>query len=257
MFGLFLCSILLLGQGFSQEMVGKGLNMAHAKLEGYNHLLKLIVSENEMSRKGQVARVAYPLSTPRPDYRVTSKDVRYFLKHSLLSRCTASQLQTNSCFCEGRFDEAKVFRNETLGFQSVVAADPLNKLIVISYQMPLSEKNWESNNKNFLVSHPAIKGREKVHRGHLEDALSIHSQMKPAILAMFKDPEYQNYKLHVTGYSFGASIAAISLPPMAKIHQGKRTTHQSSALFLLWPTPRKPRVCQIPGKPGSTNCPLR
>ncbi|KAJ9048918.1 hypothetical protein DSO57_1029907 [Entomophthora muscae] len=177
MFGFakyYLISILLLDQGACQG-IPKTLTKAYLRVDSFNRLIKLINDKYDMISDGEDVRIGHLLPAPRPDYGITSNTMKFYLKHSLLSLCKPEDFQANKCFCEGRFVDAKLFKNETIDSQAIVAADPNNKLIVVSYRMTVSEKNWASNYKADLVEHPIVKGAPLVHEGHLEVVL-VHPQ---------------------------------------------------------------------------------
>ncbi|KAJ9063330.1 hypothetical protein DSO57_1001235 [Entomophthora muscae] len=232
-----LLTFLLAGQGSGQRFIGKGIGKVHGRIEGINKLLKLVVAEEMHNNNGLVGRESFSLAAPRRDYGITSNDVRYYLKHSLLSMCTPKDLESDRCFCKGKFEDAVIFKNRTLDSQAIVAADPANRLLVISYRMSVSEKNWDSNYKVDLARHPDLKGQEKVHRGHLEFFTSLYPQMKLAVLAMLKEPKYKDYKLHVTGYSLGASSAIISLPSWTRLLKENKLRNKIQLYSYSGPRP--------------------
>ncbi|KAJ9071589.1 hypothetical protein DSO57_1035495 [Entomophthora muscae] len=126
-------------------------------MEGFNRLLKLMVAQDELIKNGHAERESFLLRLPRPDYGISSDTMYFYLQHSLLSMCKPAELQSNTCFCEGKVVDAKLFGNETLDSQAIVAVDVRNKLILVSYRMSVSEKNWDTNYKHTLVKHPPPK----------------------------------------------------------------------------------------------------
>ncbi|KAJ9063328.1 hypothetical protein DSO57_1001233 [Entomophthora muscae] len=175
-------------------------------------LQELISKVDVLNSKGEVGRIVFPLDPARPSYGVNSGEMLYYLQHSLVSICSAELIAKKLCFCEDKFKEVQVFKNVTLDSQAAVAVDPLTKVIVVSYRMTVSDENWVTNYKDMLVSHPLLDAQEKVHQGYLEYSQSLHRQLEPAVLSLLANPKYLGYGLHITGYSLGASAAAISLP---------------------------------------------
>ncbi|KAJ9063336.1 hypothetical protein DSO57_1001241 [Entomophthora muscae] len=214
MLGYSKCFIgaVLLGHCCSQGLMVKGVTKAYNRVDGFGNLLKLVLTWEKLNYNGEVGHEPNPLPSPRPDFGITAEDMYYFLPHSLLALCSPNQVAFDDCFCEGTFENAKHFRNESLDAQAVVAADPNKQVIVVSIRMSVSEKNWDSNYKLDLAKHPLLTGKEKVHRGHLEYFLTLRRQLVPAVVTMLRTPKYNNYSLHLTGYSLGASASTISLP---------------------------------------------
>ncbi|KAJ9059789.1 hypothetical protein DSO57_1037882 [Entomophthora muscae] len=208
--------LLLLEQGACQMDSG-AFDSMRGMSTGFLGLRKLIGSAVKLSNSGSMGRKSYPLLPPRKDYGITPNDVKYYLKHSMLSVCKPEEIKSNTCFCDGKFEKAKVFRNDTLDSQGVVAVDPKNKLIVVSYRLTVSSKNYATDYDSVLVNYPSHKGQEKVHRGNLIYFKSLHYQMEPLVLSLLRNPRYRHYRLHLTGYSLGAAVAAISLPTWQKI----------------------------------------
>ncbi|KAJ9048920.1 hypothetical protein DSO57_1029909 [Entomophthora muscae] len=237
MFGFakyYLISILLLDQGACQG-IPKPLAKTYLRVDSFGRLIKLIDTEHELLSSGAAVRKGHPLPAPRPDYGITSNTMKYYLKHSLLSLCKPEEFQANACFCEGRFVGAKLFKNETIDSQAIVAADPNNKLIVVSYRMTVSEKNWVSNYKADLAEHPVVKGAPMVHEGHLEFVQSVHRDMEPAVIELLR--KYKDFKLHITGYSLGASASAISLPIWMKVLKKNKLNNKVQVFTYSGPRP--------------------
>ncbi|KAJ9063352.1 hypothetical protein DSO57_1001258 [Entomophthora muscae] len=209
---LFIGTVLFFGHCSCYGYMATGLNMAYNRVGGFGKLLKLILTCEELKVKGEIIHVNHSLPPPRPDFGITAEDMRYFLPHSLLALCTANQVASRNCFCEGKFENAKHFRNESLDAQAVIAADPNRKVIVVSIRMTVSDKNWDTNYRADLVPHPLLQSHQKVHQGHLEHFLALRKQLVPAIVTMLRNPEYKDYSLHISGFSLGASVSAISLP---------------------------------------------
>ncbi|KAJ9076024.1 hypothetical protein DSO57_1030081 [Entomophthora muscae] len=202
--------LLFLGLISSKNLIADGFDVVNDLVNGFNRLLQLVVSVEALNNQGLSKKVSVPLIPPRRDYGITPEDVQRYFKHSMLSKCTASQLQNERCYCKGKFQEPVLFNNMIINSQSVVAIDPTNKLVVISYRATVSERNWESNLKTSLVPHPYINGPQRVHDGILEYVSSIYRQMEPTVVRMLrKNP---SYKLHITGYSLGGCASFISVP---------------------------------------------
>lgn len=210
------CFFLLMLLGACQELPG-GLVTLFGAVDGVLRLRQLISNVNDQDAKGLVGRQSYPLPKARRDYGVTSQDMEYFLQHSFLAMCNAGQIETGRCFCQGKFAGARVFKNETLDAQATVGVDSYNGLIVVSYRMSVSERNWETNYITRLVRHPLLAAQLKVHQGHLEYVQSLHRHMEPVVLDLLRNPKHRSYKLHLTGYSLGGSASAIALPIWAKV----------------------------------------
>ncbi|KAJ9076025.1 hypothetical protein DSO57_1030082 [Entomophthora muscae] len=202
--------LIFLGLISSDNLIADGFDKANDLVDGFNRILQLVVSTEALINQGLSKKESVPLIPPRRDYGITPEDVQRYLRHSILSKCTASQLQNGRCYCEGKFQEPVLFNNRTIDSQSVVAIDPTNKLVVISYRVTVSEKNWESNLKSGLVPHPYINGPQRVHDGYLEYVSSLYRQMEPTVVRMLR--KHPSYKLHITGYSLGGCVSFISLP---------------------------------------------
>ncbi|KAJ9068504.1 hypothetical protein DSO57_1028013 [Entomophthora muscae] len=206
------CAFVFLGHCSSQGLMAKGITIAYNRVDGFGKLLKLIVAWEDLNKKGEIGHEFHPLASPRPDFGITSEDMHYFLPHSVLSLCTAKQVASNGCFCEGNFENAMHFKNESFDSQAVVAADPNRNVIAVSIRMSVTDKNWDSNYRSDLVPHPLLESHQKVHLGHLEYFLTLRRQLVPAVVTMLRNPKYKDYALHISGYSLGASASAISLP---------------------------------------------
>ncbi|KAJ9071587.1 hypothetical protein DSO57_1035493 [Entomophthora muscae] len=196
--------------GFSAVEANGG--QQSAAVNGLHHLRQLISQVDEANAQGKVGRTQYQLPLPRPQYNLGPGELEYFLQHSLIAGCDSQTIEANRCFCQDKFVMASVFLNTTMDAQAVVAVDPRNKLVVVSYRATVSQINWDTNEDYQLVSYPNIGGNTMVHQGHLRHLLSIHYQMEPHVLQYLSDPRFSGYTLHLTGYSLGASVAAISLP---------------------------------------------
>ncbi|KAJ9063355.1 hypothetical protein DSO57_1030085 [Entomophthora muscae] len=205
-----LIPFIFLGLGTSQKLIANGLDKANTVVDGLNRLVQLGISTEALESKGLAKKESLPLSPPRIDYGFTPEEIRYYIKHTGISRCSPSQIENNNCFCEGKFQEARVFINETFDAHSGIAIDELNSLVVIAYRDTLSEKNWDNNFRSSLINHPLISGSAKVHDGHLEYVNSLFPQMEPTVVNWLR--KHPTYKLHITGYSLGGSASFISLP---------------------------------------------
>ncbi|KAJ9064429.1 hypothetical protein DSO57_1030765 [Entomophthora muscae] len=205
-FHVYLAAFIGFGCGRTPSVIDK----AHDIMYSLNNLHQLAAKVIAYDKKGMLVKDSILLDTPRIDYGITPEILRYYFKHAMISLCTPAQLKQESCYCEGKFRDPKLFYNETLDAQSAVAIDDINKLVVVSYRITVSEMNWQTNYKSNLVSHPSIDGPSKVHEGHLEYVISLQPMMEPTVVEMLK--RYPNHKLHITGYSLGASLAIIALP---------------------------------------------
>ncbi|KAJ9063351.1 hypothetical protein DSO57_1001256 [Entomophthora muscae] len=214
-----------------------GLTMVYNRVGGFGRLLKLIITCEELRIKGEIVHENHILSSPRPDFGITAKDMHYFLPHSVLSLCTANQVASKSCFCEGAFENAMHFRNESLDAQAVIAADPNRKVLVVSLRMSVSDINWDSNYRSDLVPHPLLESHQKVHQGHLEYFLTLRRQLVPAIVKMLRSPEYKDYSLHITGFSLGASVSAVSLPYWIKDLKSNKINNKIQLFTYSGPRP--------------------
>ncbi|KAJ9064426.1 hypothetical protein DSO57_1030762 [Entomophthora muscae] len=234
---LFICTILLFGHCSCEGYMAAGLTMIYNRVGGFGRLLKLITTCKELKIKGEIIHESHSLPSPRPDFGITAEDMYYFLPHSLLSLCTPSQVASDDCFCEGTFENAKHFRNESLDAQAVIASDPKRKVLVVSIRMTVSDKNWDTNYRSDLVPHPLLKGSQKVHQGHLEHYLTLRRQLVPAIVTMLRSPKYKSYTLHISGYSLGASVSAISLPYWIKDLKSNKINNKIQLFTYSGPRP--------------------
>ncbi|KAJ9079351.1 hypothetical protein DSO57_1036229 [Entomophthora muscae] len=196
---------------------------------------QLINAVKGLDAIGQNSRNSYPLSSPRPSYGVTAKDVQNYLQHSLISVCKADKL--DKCFCEGKFADLKIFINETFDAQAAVATDSRNKLIIISYRGSVSKKNWDTNFRSQLINYPKLNSKIKIHQGFYEHFRSLQSQMEPEVLKLLNNPKYKNFKLHVTGYSLGASLAAVALPAWTSLLSTRRMEKKAQLFIYSGPRP--------------------
>ncbi|KAJ9071588.1 hypothetical protein DSO57_1035494 [Entomophthora muscae] len=217
---------------------------------------QLVNQVDTLNLQGKVGRVSYPLPVPRPQYKIPASEVRYFLQHSLLASCTAMQIQSNKCFCKEKFKTPRLFRDVLLDAHGAVAVDVSNKLVVVSYRDSVSQRNWDLNNDSRLSEYPGssthvtdTQGEHesaskpdssrtpRVHRGHLRYFKAIHPPMEPFVVRHLQNPAYSGYRLHVTGYGFGASVAAISLPKWHNALQSRSLNNKIRLYSYSGPRP--------------------
>ncbi|KAJ9063343.1 hypothetical protein DSO57_1001248 [Entomophthora muscae] len=239
MFFSYWFTLIFLGLGSSQNMISNGISNGISKLnfavDGTNNILKLIMAVEAFTNNGFSIKESIPLNPPRIDYGITFEELRSLFKHSMVSKCTPAQLKNGKCFCEGKFQEVKLFRNATVDSQASVAVDDTNKLVAISYRITVSETNWQSNYKSTLSRHPYVNGPAMVHDGHLEYVDSLYRLMEPTVVEMLK--RHPTYKLHITGYSLGGSVAIISLPFWTNTLKTKKLANKAQVFSYSGPRP--------------------
>ncbi|KAJ9069339.1 hypothetical protein DSO57_1031070 [Entomophthora muscae] len=169
----------------------------------------IIGGRNQVGIVGRDQEILYP---PRHDYGITKEDVEQYLDHSLLAQCTQRMITSGLCFCKGKFYEANAYGDSDMESRSVVAVDLRNKLIVVSYRLSVTDKNWNTNDEIQLVNYPTKNGEEKVHLGHYKYFQSVKNDTEAQALVLLKNHLYKNFTLHVTGYSLGGSVTGISMP---------------------------------------------
>ncbi|KAJ9053350.1 hypothetical protein DSO57_1024964 [Entomophthora muscae] len=211
--------------GVKFDEVKEGLE----ELQNYIGLLKLGEKLNILKRE------PFPLSTPRQKYPVTDAEFKEFLPHSSLPVCNPTHMSTKQCFCPGKFEAASLIVNKTMESQAMIAVDPKNKLIVASYRGTVTKKNWETNEDVDLVSYPGV-AKGKVHHGDLLYLQSLQPACEAAALRLFKTPKYRGYQLHVTGYSLGGAVAAVSTPMWMSFL--KRNNLKNKMRVFLYSNPR-------------------
>ncbi|KAJ9077705.1 hypothetical protein DSO57_1014167 [Entomophthora muscae] len=205
----FLC---LMSLGFCQMDLEDYSRLTFAVPKALTKLQEFIALVDDDRQHGYNMREAVPLTPPRPDYNIQDTEVSYYLPHSVLSFCSQGLVDSKLCYCEGKFKDTKVIENQEYESRVTVAADTHNKLIVVSYRLSVTPKNWDLNEDHLLVSHPFPDGEEKVHKGHLAFFKSLQNKTNARVLGMLNNPKYQDYTLHVTGYSLGGTVAIIAMP---------------------------------------------
>ncbi|KAI0244087.1 hypothetical protein L0F63_002205, partial [Massospora cicadina] len=115
--------------------------------------------------------------------------------------------------------------------------DKRNKLVVVSYRPTVSAKNGETNNDLNLVQYPSLPIGVKVHQGHLRYLYSIQFPTQLAALSLLKSPQYKSYMLHITGFSLGGSISAISTPMWSKLLKAHHLTNKLRVFAYSNPRP--------------------
>ncbi|KAJ9067748.1 hypothetical protein DSO57_1036051 [Entomophthora muscae] len=195
---------------------------------------------NQAHKEGTLQRESFPLDKPRKTLPVLDSELREYIIHSAFSYCTPEKVRSKECFCPGKLEAASLITNKTMDTQALVAADPKNKLIVVSYRGTATKKNRETNMIDDLVNYPGISGI-KVYHGHLLDLLSLQTSSEAAALCLLKDPKYQGYQLHITGFSVGGSVSAISTPMWISFL--KRNNLKNKMRLFLYSNPR-------PGNPA-------
>lgn len=191
-----------------QAVRGFGITEASRGLGKLQELIKLV----EWAKQGNIdGHKKFPLAAPRKSYAISNAQLKEFLTHSFLSICTPEQIKAKTCFCPGKFEAEELVTNKTMESQAVVAADPRNKLVVVSYRGTVTKKNWATNDDFTLTPYPGVP-RAKVHHGQLLYFKSLQTASEAAALRLLKAKKYRGYTLHITGYSLGGSITAISTP---------------------------------------------
>ncbi|KAJ9069345.1 hypothetical protein DSO57_1014176 [Entomophthora muscae] len=208
--------------------------------QGFAKLQELIDDLGERRRRGQVGQSQVPLKPPRVNYGFTGEELDDFLYHSLISGCTQEMVDTQLCYCKGKFEEATIFDDSEIEARTAVAVDLTHKLIVVSYRLTVGLKNWETNADRELVSYPFPGGEEKVHRGHLKWYLALKKPTERKVIELFNTSRYQNFTLHVTGYSLGGSVTAISMPAWLSLLEAQGL--KNKARFFDYSGPRPGNV---------------
>ncbi|KAJ9077708.1 hypothetical protein DSO57_1014170 [Entomophthora muscae] len=146
----FLCTILI---AIYQSGLEDYSRLAYAIPTALTKLQGFIVLANDNRQHGYI-REAVPLTPPRPDYNMHDTEVSYYWPHSMLSFCSQRMVDSKLCYCEGKFKDTKVIENQEYESRVTVAADTHNKLIVVSYRLSVTPKNWALNEDLLLVSYP-------------------------------------------------------------------------------------------------------
>ncbi|KAJ9077703.1 hypothetical protein DSO57_1014165 [Entomophthora muscae] len=215
---------------------GQLIEVIYSISKSFMKLGEYISKASERDTKGLVKRDQIPLDPPRPSYDINQSDITNFLHHSLLSICSQSFVEQGNCFCKDRFHDATIFENKTLDSQAAVVVDRENKLVVVSYRMSTTDKNWDTNEDSGLVSYPFTNGQEMVHKGHLKHYRSIQQPTEKRALELLKDPRHKDYTLHITGYSLGGSVTAISMPVWLNLLE--KNGLKNKARFFAYSNPR-------------------
>ncbi|KAJ9072642.1 hypothetical protein DSO57_1025275 [Entomophthora muscae] len=185
---------------------------------------------------GYNMRNAVPLEPPRVNYGIKESEIIYYLQHALIAFCSQNFVDEKFCYCQGKFQDTKIYNNKTMESRAAVAVDPLNNHVVVSYRLSVASLNWETNEENDLVNYPTPDGQEMVHRGHLKYFRSIQQATEDRVLELFNDPRFKDFNLHVTGYSLGGSVTAISMP--AWLDFLKRNKLSNKPQFFAYSSPR-------------------
>ncbi|KAJ9076527.1 hypothetical protein DSO57_1025328 [Entomophthora muscae] len=195
---------------------------------------------NQAYKNGKAEQGSFPLNTPRKSYPVLDSELREYIVHATLAYCTPIKVRSKKCFCPGQFEAASLITNETMDTQALIAADPKNKLVVVSYRGTATRKNKEINMIDDQVCYSGITGA-KVYHGHLLYLKSLQASSEAAALRLLKNSKYQGYQLHITGFSVGGSVSAISTPMWISFL--KRNSLKNKMRLFLYSSPR-------PGNPA-------
>ncbi|KAJ9052971.1 hypothetical protein DSO57_1028745 [Entomophthora muscae] len=165
----------------------------------------------DLAAKGRLHTNSKMLEKPHRDIHVSDKRLQDMLPHALFSVCSQAQVKSGVCVCKN-FKKVKIIRSTKMDAQAAIAVDNVNRLVVVSYRPTVTEKNWRTSTDMKLVRYPTLGEKIRVHNGYLRHLISTHAGTETAVLRLLKQPKYRRHTLHVTGFSIGGSIAAISAP---------------------------------------------
>lgn len=100
-----------------------------------------------------------------------------------------------------------IFSTLGTGVTGYVAADPLNRLIIVSFRGSNTIENWLTNLQFDLVSTDICRSCT-VHRGFWQSWLDSRTDILACIKAAAKT--HPGYKLALTGHSLGGAIATLA-----------------------------------------------
>lgn len=132
------------------------------------------------------------------------------------SLCPSDKILSFECICDNEYSDVNVIEDKELAAASIVAAHHQSKQLVVSYRFTMGMRNWITNFDFPLV--PMSRGPSgvpenvRVSRGVYQHYLALHNQTMYQMQQLVNREEYRDYSILVTGYSLGASVAAVSVP---------------------------------------------
>ncbi|KAJ9078063.1 hypothetical protein DSO57_1010669 [Entomophthora muscae] len=152
------------------------------------------------------------LPTPRKFKAVPLEKVSSNLERSLISICPMEKILGIECVCSTRYKDVVVVKNLKMDSMALIAADVINKDIVVAYRPTLTVKNFVVDMDFIKVQMNNAPRDVLVHRGFYRHHISIRDRVFNEVKHLLLTPRYSNYTLHLTGFSLGGAIATISLP---------------------------------------------
>ncbi|KAJ9078065.1 hypothetical protein DSO57_1010671 [Entomophthora muscae] len=150
------------------------------------------------------------LDKPRGEDHADGDDVLLNLRMSFISVCPVENILGMKCVCSRKYKEVTIVRGKQEDSLALIAAKPATKQIIVSYRPTMTLNNWITDADYTLVQLEGAPQGVKIHHGFHEYFKDIQPQTLKAALKLLQDTRFADYRLHVTGYSLGASIAIIS-----------------------------------------------
>ena len=156
------------------------------------------------------------------------------------------QLETRSEDLIGKYGRASIFsvvENEAKETACIITVDEAIKELIVAFRGTVSEVNWLSDFDVIMIPWEEQGVGIKVHRGFLNDYLSLAQKLRADLKSALKQYKIDNrWRFVMTGHSLGGALALIATLDIFKsVFQGDASTSLRRPAFRLV-TYGQPRV---------------
>ncbi|KAI9295688.1 alpha/beta-hydrolase [Neoconidiobolus thromboides FSU 785] len=159
------------------------------------------------------------------------------LQRSLISVCATENILFLNCICPHLYHEYQLIKNKQVDSLVTIAVEKKPKLIIISYQPSLSYQNYITSFEIPSIDLPTASPGVKVHYGFYTHYLANYFKVREALGKILENPNYDNYTLHITGYSLGAGVATIATPDWVQFMKDRNDTRSIQLYVYASPRP--------------------